>query len=70
MCIRDSYKGIRECNIFMQNVYKCSDPLATQEQLDEWYWQARFARAYYYFSTVSYTHLSNNVTLILTGIPR
>ena len=44
------YKGIRECNIFMQNVYKCSDPLATQEQLDEWYWQARFARAYYYFS--------------------
>jgi hypothetical protein len=21
------YKGIRECNIFLQNVYKCSDPL-------------------------------------------
>ena len=43
------YKGIRECNIFLQNVYKCSDPLATKDQLDEWYWQARFARAFYYF---------------------
>lgn len=43
------YKGIRECNIFMQNVYNCSDPLVTKAQLDEWYWQARFARAYYYF---------------------
>jgi hypothetical protein len=43
------YNGIRECNIFMQNVYRCSDPLATREMLDEWYWQARFARAYYYF---------------------
>ena len=43
------YQGIRECNIFMQNVYRCSDPLATREMLDEWYWQTRFARAYYYF---------------------
>lgn len=43
------YRGIRECNIFMQNVYNCSDPLVTKDQLDEWYYQARFARAYYYF---------------------
>lgn len=43
------YKGIRECNILMQNVHKCSDPLATQSDLDLYYWQARFARAYYYF---------------------
>lgn len=43
------YKGIRECNILMQNVHKCSDPLATQRDLDLYYWQARFARAYYYF---------------------
>lgn len=43
------YKGIRECNILMQNVHKCSDPIATQEELDKYYWQARFARAYYYF---------------------
>lgn len=43
------YKGIRECNILMQNVYKCSDPLVTQRDLDLYYWQARFARAYYYF---------------------
>ena len=27
----------------------CSDPLVTKDQLDEWYWQTRFARAYYYF---------------------
>ena len=44
------YKGIRECNIFMQNVDRCSDPLITKDQLAEWKVQARFARAYYYFS--------------------
>lgn len=43
------YKGIRECNILMQNVYRCSDPVADQEDLELYYWQARFARAYYYF---------------------
>ncbi len=43
------YQGIRECNIFMQNVYNCTDPLAEQAELDKWYWQTRFARAYYYF---------------------
>ena len=43
------YQGIRECNIFMQNVYNCTDPNVTKAELDKWYWQARFARAYYYF---------------------
>ena len=43
------YQGIRECNIFMQNVYNCTDPDVTKAELDKWYWQARFARAYYYF---------------------
>lgn len=43
------YKGIRECNIFMQNVDRCSDPLITQSELEKWKVQARFARAYYYF---------------------
>lgn len=43
------YKGIRECNIFMQNVYSCTDPLAEKNELDKYYWQARFARAFYYF---------------------
>ncbi|WP_333698605.1 RagB/SusD family nutrient uptake outer membrane protein [Bacteroides congonensis] len=43
------YNGIRECNIFMQNVYSCTDPTVTQEEKDEWYWYTRWARAYYYF---------------------
>lgn len=43
------YNGIRECNIFMQNVYRCSDPTVTQEEKDNWYWYVRWARAYYYF---------------------
>lgn len=43
------YKGIRECNIFMQNVYSCSDPLANKADLDMYYYQAKFARAFYYF---------------------
>lgn len=43
------YKGIRECNIFMQNVDRCSDPKTSKEQLAQWKVQTRFARAYYYF---------------------
>lgn len=43
------YKGIRECNVFLQNVDRCSDPKITKEQLEQWKVQTRFARAYYYF---------------------
>lgn len=43
------YRGIRECNIFLQNVDRCSDPLADWNELEKYRWQARFARAYYYF---------------------
>jgi hypothetical protein len=43
------YKGIRECNIFMQNVDRCSDPIVTKDELAKWKVQSRFARAYYYF---------------------
>ena len=43
------YKGIRECNIFMQNADRCSDPLLDKNELAKWKIQARFARAYYYF---------------------
>lgn len=43
------YKGIRECNIFMQNVDRCSDPIVTKEELAQYKVQSRFARAYYYF---------------------
>lgn len=43
------YKAIRECNIFMQNVDRCSDPRTSKEQLAQWKVQTRFARAYYYF---------------------
>lgn len=43
------YKGIRECNIFLQNADRCSDPELTAEELGQWKVQARFARAYYYF---------------------
>lgn len=43
------YKGIRECNIFMQNVDRCSDPKISKDQIEQWKVQSRFARAYYYF---------------------
>ena len=43
------YKGIRECNIFLQNADRCSDPLLDKHELAKWKIQARFARAYYYF---------------------
>lgn len=43
------YKGIRECNIFLQNADRCSDPLLDKNELAKWKVQTRFARAYYYF---------------------
>lgn len=43
------YEGIRDCNIFMQNVFSCSDPSALQSDLTLWYNCARWARAYMYF---------------------
>ena len=43
------YRGIRECNIFLQNADKCSDPLLDRHELAKWKIQTRFARAYYYF---------------------
>ena len=43
------YEGIRDANVFMQNVMSCSDPLANRDDLTLWYNCARWARAYYYF---------------------
>lgn len=43
------YNGIRECNIFLQNADRSSDPLLTKDQLEQWKIQTRFMRAYYYF---------------------
>lgn len=45
------YRGIRECNIFLQNADKClqNDAAMTKEEMDVWKAQTRFARAYYYF---------------------
>ena len=45
------YRGIRECNIFMQNADKCleNDPTLEKAELEMWKAQSRFARAYYYF---------------------
>lgn len=47
------YKGIRECNIFLQNIDRCSDPIASKEYLEQMKTQARFARAFYYFKMMS-----------------
>lgn len=43
------YEGIRDCTVFLQNVYTCSDPNATKTDLDRWYWGVRFTRAYLYY---------------------
>ena len=54
------YKGIRECNIFMQNADRCSDPLLDKNELAKWKIQARFARAYYYFIDRKSTRLNSS----------
>lgn len=45
------YRGIRECNIFLQNADKCldNDAAMTEEEMEAWKAQTHFARAYYYF---------------------
>lgn len=43
------YRGIRECNLFLGNVDRCTDPLLTETEKETWKVQTRFARAYYYF---------------------
>lgn len=48
------YQCIRDCNIFLKNVLKCSDPTlasdaARKSQLQLWYDSVRFVRAYTYF---------------------
>lgn len=45
------YRGIRECNIFLQNADICltNDPTLEKDELEMWKAQSRFARAYYYF---------------------
>lgn len=42
------WKGIREASYFMENIHRC--PELTPEQIQEWSAEARFLRAYYYFS--------------------
>ncbi len=43
------YEGIRDCTVFLQNVYNCSDPNALPSDKDRWYWGVRFTRAYLYY---------------------
>lgn len=43
------YEGIRDCNIFLQNVETCSDPTVTAADKQRWYSGVRFTRAYLYF---------------------
>ncbi len=48
------YECIRDCNIFLANVLKCSDPVLESDasrkaQLQLWYDSVRWARAYTYF---------------------
>ena len=42
------YKGIREASYFITNVGRC--PELTPDEVKEWAAEARFLRAYYYFS--------------------
>jgi hypothetical protein len=43
------YKGIREANIFLQNIDRCSDQSIPKNEIDRWKAEIKFVRAYYYF---------------------
>jgi len=43
------YKGIREANIFLGNVDKCSDSNVSTNDIKRWKAEIRFVRAYLYF---------------------
>lgn len=43
------YQGIREANIFMKNIVKVNVNDVSEDEKTQWYAEARFARAYYYW---------------------
>lgn len=43
------YQGIREANVFMQNIVNVNVIDVSDEEKITWYTEARFARAYYYY---------------------
>lgn len=47
-----TYRGIREANIFMQNVDKAKNKAEdmTEEEIEAWKVEARFLRAYFYYN--------------------
>ena len=47
---KDMYKGIREASYFMQHVHQCPTSELSETDATQWYAEARFMRAYYYFS--------------------
>lgn len=44
------YRGIREASYFMQHVHECPSIELSETDANQWYAEARFMRAYYYFS--------------------
>ena len=47
---KDLYQGIRDCNIFMENLSKVPD--MEQWERDQWYQEAKFLKAYFHFYLV------------------
>jgi len=46
-CYNSMYEGIRQCNIFMDNIHRAANMLENEKE--DWYAQAKFLRAYYHF---------------------
>jgi starch-binding outer membrane protein, SusD/RagB family len=44
---KDTYEGIRQCNIFLDNIGKVPD--MTEEERNRWAAEAKFLKAYYHF---------------------
>jgi hypothetical protein len=47
---KNLYQAIRNCNIFMENIYSVPDML--DDEKDRWYAEAKFLKAYYHFYLV------------------
>ncbi|WP_295128732.1 RagB/SusD family nutrient uptake outer membrane protein [uncultured Chitinophaga sp.] len=58
------YKGLRDCNIFLENVYKVPDLLP--EERTQWIAEVTFLKAYYHFSLL---RMYGPIPLVKTNLP-
>ncbi|MDR0574811.1 MAG: RagB/SusD family nutrient uptake outer membrane protein [Tannerella sp.] len=61
---KDLYQGIRDCNVFLENIHLVPD--MTQSEKDRWIAEVKFLKAYYHFYL---TRMYGPIVLIRENLP-